>query len=299
MPRCGTNFLSNLIQLHPDCAPASPVWEDYLLAHSDLLQQYCSTVADHWDEDWGVDQATLEQLETSLGLGLSRFLNQHCAGNCVVTKTPSVKNLSLFNRFFPRSKLLVLVRDGRSIIESGMLTFGWKRESALQALARAAQDIRSFETRCASRDAEYRVVRYEDLWQNTRRQMESLLDFLDLDAERYDFEQADALPVRGSSELIQQGAESVHWDPVKKRDTFDPLTRFAHWPDDFHYRYNHVVGPHMRHFGYRCKPVSDPIGWRRIKGKTVECVSALKTRVKPLMRPFHTWLTLPASHRNE
>ena len=41
----------------------------------------------------------------------------------LVTKTPTVKNLGLFFQLFPTSKLLVLVRDGRSVVESAVRTF--------------------------------------------------------------------------------------------------------------------------------------------------------------------------------
>ena len=40
MPRCGTNFLSNQLLLHPDCAPPEPLWEGYLPAHADRLTEW-------------------------------------------------------------------------------------------------------------------------------------------------------------------------------------------------------------------------------------------------------------------
>jgi hypothetical protein len=39
MPRCATNFLSNLLLLHPDCVPRDTVWEDFTIARSDLLKR--------------------------------------------------------------------------------------------------------------------------------------------------------------------------------------------------------------------------------------------------------------------
>ena len=48
MPRSGTNFLSDLLCLHPDCAVPDPVLEDYLLHHEDILERYVDSVRWGW-----------------------------------------------------------------------------------------------------------------------------------------------------------------------------------------------------------------------------------------------------------
>ena len=47
----------------------------------------------------------------------------------------------------------------------------------------------------------YRIVRYEDLVGAPEACLKEILEFLELDVARYDFERAEALPVRGSSSL--------------------------------------------------------------------------------------------------
>lgn len=50
LPRSGTNFLWDLLRLHPDCAPARvPVDEDWFLAHSDHLVHFVDDVGAAWD----------------------------------------------------------------------------------------------------------------------------------------------------------------------------------------------------------------------------------------------------------
>jgi len=282
LPRCGTNFLSNLLVLHPDCAPPDPVWEDFLVTHADLLANYSDTVAHRWDEVWGVTPRTQKDLDIALGGGICRFLEERCAGTRVISKTPRVENLDLFFRFFPNAKLLVLVRDGRSVMESGIRTFGWRRESVLHLLADAARTINRFEKSSPSDKERYRILRYEDLWQDTEPRLRELFDFLELEMGTYDLEQALNLPVRGSSQLTSQQDSTVHWDPVERSGDFDPLSRFADWSDAQHYRYNQVAGEAMQALGYPCKKVNDPLGLFRLQGLFQDITWKLKLLAKPL-----------------
>jgi len=286
MPRCGTNFLSNLLQLHPDCAPPNPVWEDFLVSRLDLLRQYSDSVSQSWDEKWGVTEDTQARLDASLGSGLTTFLQQSCEGARVISKTPRVENLELFFRFFPGSKLLVLVRDGRSVIESGKRTFGWHREPALHLIADSAATINLFRQNQSSCGDKFRILRYEDLWRDTEKQLRELLTFLQLDPDRYDFKQAIDLPVRGSSELTSEDQRSMHWDPVERTPEFDPMSRFANWSPAMHHRYNSVAGPAMEELGYRCKDVEGPAILYRLRGLLLDGAWLLRI----LARPFVWWI---------
>jgi hypothetical protein len=282
MPRSGTNFLSNLLQLHPDCAPADPVWEDYLVAHFDLLACYSDTVAGKWDRAWGVTEHTGNDLDVALGNGLANFLEDRCGKPRVISKTPQLDNLDLFYRFFPEGRLLILLRDGRSIVESGARTFGWSQEAAMHSVAEAAQTILRFEQKHPAEENRYRIIRYEDLWQDTETQMQGLFEFLELDPASYDWQQALELPVRGSSELEAREAGSIHWDPVERSAEFDPMSRFADWNDARHYRYNSVAGRDMKPFGYECKEVRDPAFLLRLRGLLLNAAWAVRVLLRPL-----------------
>jgi len=282
LPRSGTNFLSNLLQLHPDCAPPDPVWEDFLIAHLDLLARYSDSVAGEWDNSWGVSDQTGADLDIALGNGLAGFLETHCAEKRVISKTPRVENLNFFHRFFPKGRLLILLRDGRSIVESGAQSFGWSREVAMHSVAQAARTITRFQKKCPAEDNRYRVLRYEDLWQDTEAQLRGLFEFLELDSENYDWQQALALPVRGSSELEAQEAGSIHWDPVERSVEFDPLSRFAGWSDARHIRYNSVAGAAMKPFGYDGKEVADPTFLLRLRSLLLNAAWGVRLLLRPL-----------------
>lgn len=286
MPRCGTNFLSNLLLLHPDCAAPDPVWEDFLVTHLDLLAGYGDAVSGRWDSSWGVDSGTRKSLDTSLGDGVVRFLNGQAGAKRAISKTPEVHNMDLFFRFFPDARLLIMVRDGRSIVESSIRSFAWRREPALHAIEKAASTIRRFMQSACDCEGRYRLVRYEDLWEDTEAQLCDLLTFLGLDRDRYDMEQALNLPVRGSSDLKATGTGQVHWDPVERTEDFDPMSRFDHWGPGRHYRYNQVAGTEMEALGYRKQEVGDPSGLLRLRGLALNTVWGLKSLLRPLYHRY-------------
>ncbi len=254
LPRSGTNFLWDLLRAHPDCGPPDLIWEDLLVRNADLLSRYVDTVHAQWDPKWGIDEAVLERLWASLGSGLISFLTERSEGKRLVTKTPRVDNLDCFFKLFPDACLLILVRDGRSIVESGIKSFRWHRDSAIHHWARAAQTILDFDEahRNTDRNRKYRIVRYEDLWANPEEETRKILAFLELDERRYDFEAAANLPVRGSSTVRQENRD-LHWNPVEKTSGFDPLSRFRHWSRARHERFNWIAGDGLATFGYEPK----------------------------------------------
>ena len=122
LPRSGTNFLWDLLLLHPDCARAQePVKEDLFLDRSDHLVRFVDAVRARWDPRWGTFAAELpDRLYRSIGDGLVSFLWTDRQRR-LVTKSPSVVHLELFFAFFPCARLLILVRDGRSVVQSAWI----------------------------------------------------------------------------------------------------------------------------------------------------------------------------------
>jgi hypothetical protein len=250
MPRSGTNFLWDLLLLHPDCAPArDPVREDLFLDHSHHLTTFVEEVRAAWDPRWGNFAPDIpERLYAALGEGLVSFLwADH--DRRLVTKSPSVRHLGRFFSFYPRARLLVLIRDGRSVVQSSMDTFGWDFDRACRAWAEAADEVRRFQQAETARSDRWRLVRYEDLVDDTEGQLRPILDFLGLDPTRYDFEAARSLPVRGSSAFGRQGS-GVHWEPVAKDAGFAPKERWRVWPAERLERFDWLAGDQLRSLGY-------------------------------------------------
>jgi protein-tyrosine sulfotransferase len=255
MPRSGTNYLWDLICSHPDCAPArEPIHEDLFLQHAHMLEAYVAAVRRAWDPAWGAFADDLPaKLWGSLGDGLISFLWVQ-RDRRLVTKSPSVRNLTRFFSLFPRARLLILIRDGRSAVQSAMTTFAWDFDTAAHLWAEGAEEIRQFDRANRDRGLSYRIVRYEDLVDDLQATMAEILDFLDLDHDRFDSEAAARLPVRGSSAFFGAGRATVNWDPVEKDAAFAPKERWRDWDPTLLRRFEWIAGDQLRHFGYQGSP---------------------------------------------
>lgn len=267
-PRSGTNFLYRLIRNHPDCKPGV-AWEDHLLRHADLLQEYVTRTKEHWRPNDPTSKIDSERLlHQALGLGLQAFLrldeentrytHTHAPTPLredsedvrrTVTKTPLTHNLALFPRLFPNAKLLIIVRDGRDVTVSGMRTFGWSLEAGARKWAQGARAILDFLDEPASQKVDHMVIRYEDLNTQTERVLRDVLPFLDLSPGMYDFSALDEVPVVGSSTHTGDQSE-VHWKGVEKTPDFNPHRRWSHWKSYEHSRFNWIAEDYLSAFDY-------------------------------------------------
>ena len=193
--RSGTNYLQRLLKLHPACAAPGPIWEDGLLRHSASLVNYVNIVYNGWHPNLEVEKtvAPPDTLLNYLGDALCRFLNlqvsrksatttgpaqqgvDNARTKLLLTKTPSVHRLENFFRLFPNAHLLIIIRDGRAVVESGARSFGWNREEATRNWAAAASVITRFKNGINSTDHKYLIVKYEDICSNTEEELRRIL----------------------------------------------------------------------------------------------------------------------------
>lgn len=285
-PRSGTNFLYNLLQLHPACGEASPIWEDYFLRHIDELLKYTKSVSHHWAPGRGLAPGTMESLYESFGDAIASFLASRNPQRRIVTKTPRVDNLSEFPRFFPNVRLLILMRDGRAVVESGIKTFGWHRGWAIKEWSRAAKTIRDFDQ--ANRDGEFKylIVKYEDLWTSLDTELPKILDFLDLDVSAYDLDAAHHLPVKGSSTVRSSAKDTMHWEPMEKTVAFDPMSRWRHWSRARHERFNWIAGDLMLHFGYELQRTPSNQWFWNTRNRVHDLLQGLLWPLRPVLGPL-------------
>jgi hypothetical protein len=288
MTRSGTNFLYNLLCLHPQCQgiSAKVMAEDYFLDNSNLLDRYVSNVSSHWSrhgrlyekhpEMEAVNQDLQAHLFKSIGDGLLLYLNrfgeeQGTWGDgdrpkAVVTKTPSVNHLSRFFKFFPTTRLIIIVRDGRDMVESNVKSFGSNYEFTMQRWAEAANTILKFDEQYKNSEFKdnYLLVKYEDVLTDLPETMTRIFNFLDFDASLYDFDQALALPIFGSSENFSQSVSTradgkpTGWKVVEKSTNFQPKARWKDWPDSRKVRFNTIAAEPMRSLGYEVESCASP-----------------------------------------
>jgi hypothetical protein len=244
------NHLWDLLRLHADCAAGrSPIWEDYLVRNSTHLVQFVDAAQGSWDPVWGPTHALRPELMRVLGDALLQFLTVE-PDRRLVTKSPSLENLERFFDFFPDANLLLLVRDGRDVVASGMVTFGWELEEAARAWATGVDRALQFLERPEIPRNQCTLVRYEDLVEQPGAEMRRIMRSTGLDEHRYDFDAVEKLPVRGSSTHLGQGRSDVHWDPVPRTQSFRSVQRWKSWDARARRQFSAVAGPQLSRLGY-------------------------------------------------
>lgn len=250
LPRSGTNFLWDLLRLHADCAAGrSPIWEDYLVKNSHHLVEFVDAAHRSWDPVWGPTQAMRPELMRLLGDALIRFLTVE-PDRRLVTKSPSLENLEHFFDFFPQAHLLLLVRDGRDVVDSGIATFGWELEGAARAWAAGVDRVMRFADRTDIPRGRCTVVRYEDLFEQPGSEIRRVLRATGLPEDRFDFDAVESMPVRGSSSHRGSGREEIHWDPVPRGPSFKPTQRWKKWDPPSRRAFSAVAGRQLSRLGY-------------------------------------------------
>ena len=301
LQRSGTNYLNNLLLLHPEVQSPGLVWEDFFLAHADLLADYQQRVQRRWPLQWAeaIDtelgpQAMLQHL----GNGLIDFMQTQYRNQLqkpvstpppdtpvtLVTATPSVRNLHLFFDLFPHAAPIIIVRDGRAVVESGVRSFGWNYDEAMRMWANGAQRIQDFCTK-PEHQGRFLLVRYEDIYTGTREVMGTILDFLQLDRSRYDFAAAENLGIMGSSELMSSEGR-VHWKSVDKSAAFNPLARANQWGAALSSRFAWIADKNMAQMRYEMAHTERRPVWNRLLDRT----QGLSIRLQPHAPAASAWL---------
>lgn len=255
--RTGTNYLQQLLEIHPavHVLSASKLGEDYLLLHAHHLEAYSSAVCHTWNRQWGYDPRLEGELRRALGDGIVRFMHRALPeppppeARVIVAKTPSTRNVGLLPSSIQDARIIIIVRDGRSVVASMMKGFRRGFDDAVRTWAEGAREAMEFrKAHPGGENRVYTIVRYEDLLERQEETLRRVFEFLELDAGEYDFEAARTAPLVGSS-FVTKG-EQVDWKPVEKPKDFDPRRRFAHWTRADHERYHWIVGDLHEALGY-------------------------------------------------
>jgi hypothetical protein len=262
--RSGTNYIFDLVSLHPDIERSELITEDRILQNSVHLENFVKSSLGSWKyypptntvlEDGDLLYRELGNLLAKLLLSQNE-LKQNRSGKIpsdilsgakkLVSKSPNPIPSHLLFKLFPNAYIIFLVRDGRSVVESTMTSFN---RSFYQATLRWKEGVNQIlDCMRDNPDRKILLLKYEEVFQDSRSEMKKVLRFLDLDVDKYDFQKAKDAPVRGSSDLKKSG--SLHWKPTLKSETFSPLDRYKNWGFARHSRFMWLVGNEMQQLGY-------------------------------------------------
>jgi protein-tyrosine sulfotransferase len=230
LQRSGTNFIGEILRLYDDInAYPNGIYElPFLQTTGELIAAQ--------ERFFGAYQRNRESIgENDLlalfGASLMAYLHGLTEpGQRLLMKVPDVQYLSYFFTMFPFENLLILIRDGRDLVNSTVKTWPNRDFSEICRLwDQTARLIMTFEKECRQFKRQFMVVRFEDAVENPERFARKVGDHFQLDENRFQSEKIKDLPVKGSSSLKKNG--EMTWKPMAKPEGFNPVGRWRDWPD--------------------------------------------------------------------
>jgi len=254
MPRSGTNYVERLLAGHPDV----------LIAPGGLRELPAFAVADRF-RDAGRAMARFHPSNGEifaayewLGYAMAGYVNRIRAEaspqtRAVLLKDPHMRRVALFDALMPREQAILVIRDGRYLVDSTVRTWPLRR------FGRTFEDI-CLECRAATEAAltaaaeapadRVRLVRYEDVTADPAGRVAELCAWIGLDPSRLDVAAVTDAPILGSSTHSRGADGVVGWAPVADKTGFDPTTRPLEWPDAWRRTFARVCGTIQERAGY-------------------------------------------------
>jgi len=249
MPRAGTVYVEQLMRLHPDLhALPRDLWELPVLQLSNnvlgLQRRFLRIYEQNTDKMLSTDFLEI------VGAGMLAYLREETPlEKRILFKVPSVQYLQYFWTMYPNQQLMLLIRDGRDLVDSTVRT--WPQISFPMACLRwkrAANMVHRFHNRHADLQTGYWLARFEDAVRDPEGFIREACRRFDLDVACYPFERIKEIRIRGSSRLPQQG--KVTWDPKEKPAGFAPIGYWHAWPPHRKWLFKRIAGDMLIKLGY-------------------------------------------------
>jgi hypothetical protein len=185
-----------------------------------------------------------------LGASIIAYLYEGVpASKQILLKTVETQNLRLFFQMFPHEKLILLLRDGRDVVESTLLSWPERLfDQACKNWADNATEILDFEKSAKTSNKAYIIVRYEDVFRDPLQQAARILQRFSLNIKEYPSEKAGDVPIYGSSTIRENG--KLHWKPVPRFEGFNPVGRWTAWTAEKKEIFKSIAGEVLVLCGY-------------------------------------------------
>ena len=249
MPRSGTVYIGELLRLHPDLyAYPNDIWEtpfleltgDMLHAQKHFFRAYKQNISKVGENDF------LPLFGSSFIAYLHSFVPE---GKRMLLKIPDVQYLNYFLSVFPHENLLLLMRDGRDVVNSTIKTWPQKNfPDVCKLWDYSARMILSFCDHYSDKREGKWVAKYEEGVRDPVAFVKDACKHFGLDQNKYPFKKIKEIPVRGSSSLKQNGRPT--WDSKEKPKNFNPVGRWNEWPPKKKQTLKKIAGRTLMDAGY-------------------------------------------------
>ena len=247
--RSGTNFIGELLRLHPDIS-AYPhnIYEVPFLGTTERLMDVQNAFFDGYKRNR--EQVGACDFLPLFGSALLAYLHAYIPGDKqLLLKVPGVEQLHHFFSVFPNEKLLILMRDGRDLVQSTIKTWPQRDFAAVcRQWDESARSIMDFADRFDAESHRFLIVRYEDAVKDPHQFMSRVGAHLGLDMQRFPYPELEKIPVKGSSALKQDS--KMTWKPIQKPSDFNPVGRWAAWDNKAKATFKKICGRTIVKTGY-------------------------------------------------
>lgn len=259
--RSGTNFLSHIMGHHPDLEfPKGDQLpnEQCLYTYSGELESYIEKTVTTWGKWVEGGDAEIDihakELMRHIGRGILQYFSTFItSGKTLLFKTPDAGNVENVLHLFPQAKVVILVRDGRDTMESFAKSWGGTGafEKMCERWSQRTETILKFKEQAdkAGMSDSYIEVRYDRLNDDTTAEMKKIFTFLNLDNDKYPWEELKDMPVLGSSAYKNESGK-VHWEPIKKTEEFKPNQKWINWSSWKKRTFKRLAGENLIKLGF-------------------------------------------------
>ena len=228
-PRSGTNFVANLLALHPGFAPwPNLIWEIPFLRSVDHLLAFEKAFFEDFPHN--AERMQQDDFLPIFGASFIRYLHSFAPeGKKLLLKEPDARNFAYFPLVFPHEQLLLLLRDGRDVVFSTIKT--WPQMQFADVCQRwndSAKLMLQFSSKHKD-NGNYWIMKYEDVLLNQAEFVKEACHKYSLQESEFPFSEIKSMPVFGSSTDSQKNG-TVDWMSHKQRsDDFKPVGRWNSW----------------------------------------------------------------------
>tara|TARA_R110000787_G_scaffold9028_25_gene31541 strand:+ start:4709 stop:5668 length:960 start_codon:yes stop_codon:yes gene_type:complete len=252
MPRSGTNFLFEMLLRIPGVERTRIAFDELPILVRPQAFEHVSTMIRAYHPPSADAFAPLSWLAFSAAGLRNHLLNLAPDGSLTLIKEPHPNNLSLFPSIFPKDRALVILRDGRYVVDSFARSFARSRLS--RSFTEICEEYRASAETVAdfleSDHANVKVVRYEQANRERAATIEDIFNWLYRPIDRTALAALEALPIYGSSVKSVANSGAVDWTPVQADASFDPSSRKLGWSAGQTRTFDRIAGAVNRRLGY-------------------------------------------------
>lgn len=276
--RSGTNFSSKIFSKHPDVEviPSNETIREFpLLKFVKNFKAAFENFENRYINNNGVNgHYTWQKYSPYFGESFLNYIQNELvkdySKNVYFIKDPGADNLKWSNFIFPNSKIIVLIRDGRDLVESSEKAYMAKRNSQskvnrikrhffhftgrefrrnVKTWANNALIIKNFLQ--SEPGKECFLVKYEDLVSEKEDVYKNLFNYCGLSFDMSYFKNVEIVGSSFSNQITSQKIEKIVWQPIKKTEKFKPVGRWKNWPKWKIKYFNKHAGELLEWFEYK------------------------------------------------